>query len=1245
LAAEFQKAADYERAKGYNNVKGKRLFGAFLCDLLERAEAAQGALGLHAETLRWATQHARDYDKLLVPQRTTLLVRRLRARARCVAFRRLTCHPRPPAQVTCGRLLGAPHEPPVPLPDVAMPSVGPAPAAAAPAGSPVAPPLAQRSPVLLGSAAKQRAAAAATAATQGTAASNQQGVRVPPPPPRSWKRPLSQNKGVLPPGVAAQQPAVQTSPAPIVIAFDLETTGFNASNERIIEVAIIDCETGEAFSTLVNPGHTRIPAKITELTTITNGMVTQATVPGFALAAERMELRIAAWASRRRDATILLAAHNARSFDVRFLAAEYARVGRALPESWRFVDTLPLAQVLLKSLPNHKLASLHAHFKFADIGAHRAECDARMVQNLLGVQALGNPALEPDLHARLLREAFTAPKLSVIAARPAAPLAPPVAVAEAQALIEELDAADDWPADFSDGDDDDAAGSDSQAPPPWQAAVPRRPAAKKRGVMLPRKRSAPKADPLSNMQAQFEGVRLSGDTPAQGEDWQDVPLPQCLDAADAQALGPSFASVEQLLRHYPTCYDELQPFRRGITEAAFCVATGVVTSAPLNAPKQQMGFVFELSTQHEGVCLVQLSPEAAQESRALLAALQPGSNVTVRGRLTNGVLVAWSAGVADADAATQQAAHAHAVAPSWPPLPHELQGSLPAASWRRELDAALAKAEEVERIRGDWLERVLGSAELARLALGSGAQALRALHQPDSFEQVRHARKRVAFEELFLLQVSLLRRRAAMLGSSTAVHCTSTAAVDSVLAALSRRGWQLTPSQCRALDDVLADMASPMPMLRLLSGDFGCGKSVVAMLALLAAHDAGLQGALVVPTDALAQQHLARFKQLLEDAQVAPTRRPSLRVLCGDGATDAAERQSCLDSLAETDPEHRTDILIATHAEFAAASAKVARLGLVVLDGELQHAGALQRDALLRAPAREDGAPHVLTLSATPVPRTLALAAFGDHAVSVIDAKPPGCGAVVATMARPCTGTARAETMDAVRAEVASGGRACIVSPSDEAEAGLAVSATPHAELFSADGALAGMRAAVLHGQQTAEERAVAVSDFESGAASVLAASTPADAVAVVADVTLLVVERAERFSLTELHQLRDCVGRGTRPARCVLLYAEGAGSATDEGGSAGALAARMALLAEQADGLRLAEEDLRHRGPEALLGEAHRGRIACLALASLADDADLLDKAREAAAELLMRSATEGADAALSGALLYALHSRGVDV
>ena len=242
-------------------------------------------------------------------------------------------------------------------------------------------------------------------------------------------------------GKSTTSGAVFAADAPLMLAFDVETTGLDASADRVVEMAVVDCETGEAFSTLVKPGHARLPIRITELTGIDNKMVNASHVPGFALAAERLELQIAAWAGRRSGASIVLAAHNAK-FDVDFLRAEYTRAGRVLPAEWRFTDSLGLARALLPQRKSHKLADLNTHFKLSQHGAHRAEGDAQMLRSLLGPLGLGS--LAPDVHARLLRSAFAA-KSSANALRRntsasvGAVEADPVLV---QSLLEEADMSD-----------------------------------------------------------------------------------------------------------------------------------------------------------------------------------------------------------------------------------------------------------------------------------------------------------------------------------------------------------------------------------------------------------------------------------------------------------------------------------------------------------------------------------------------------------------------------------------------------------------------------------------------------------------------------------------------------------------------------------------------------------------------------------------------------------------------------------
>ena len=341
------------------------------------------------------------------------------------------------AQARCAQLFGVAHATPVPL-EPLLPAAKPALASAAPARQrtpapapalPTTPaqPLPQRPPVALGASAAAKAARKAAAPAPTSAAQ---------PTPTAARPPRATAAERLPPNVASAR-------APLLLTFDVETTGFQENECRIIEIAVVDCETGGAFSTLVKPGHSRVPPKITELTSIDNKMVNEPHVPGFALAAERLELHIAALSKKWSGAPILFAAHNA-DFDVKFLRAEYKRIGRELPSEWLFYDTMNLARSLLpRNKGRHKLVDLNAHFKLPQHPAHRAEGDAQMLRNVLG--PLGFGSLAPDLHVRMLHGSFAA---SVGASRRngvASPRAVESLVPEVlQSLLEEADQSDDW---------------------------------------------------------------------------------------------------------------------------------------------------------------------------------------------------------------------------------------------------------------------------------------------------------------------------------------------------------------------------------------------------------------------------------------------------------------------------------------------------------------------------------------------------------------------------------------------------------------------------------------------------------------------------------------------------------------------------------------------------------------------------------------------------------------------------------
>ena len=348
-------------------------------------------------------------------------------------------------QARCAQLFGVAHATPVPL-EPLLPAAKPAPVPAVPVRQPApappttpAQPLPQRPPVALGASA---AAKAARRAAMPAAASAVQKLQTPTRPPAPPTRPPAVPAAAA---AAGKQPLTASSAAatraPLLLAFDVETTGLDEKLCRIIEIAVVVCETGEAFSTLVKPGHSRVSKDIADLTGIDNKMVNEPHVPGFALAAERLELHIAALADKCGGAPIVFAAHNAK-FDFKFLCAEYKRIGRELPSAWLFFDTMILARSLLpQNKGRHKLVDLNAHFKLPQHAAHRAEGDAQMLRNVLGPSGFGS--LAPDLHARLLEGAFAA---SANASRRSAAASPravePLIPEVLQSLLEEADLSD-----------------------------------------------------------------------------------------------------------------------------------------------------------------------------------------------------------------------------------------------------------------------------------------------------------------------------------------------------------------------------------------------------------------------------------------------------------------------------------------------------------------------------------------------------------------------------------------------------------------------------------------------------------------------------------------------------------------------------------------------------------------------------------------------------------------------------------
>jgi len=475
-----------------------------------------------------------------------------------------------------------------------------------------------------------------------------------------------------------------------------------------------------------------------------------------------------------------------------------------------------------------------------------------------------------------------------------------------------------------------------------------------------------------------------------------------------------------------------------------------------------------------------------------------------------------------------------------------------------------------------------------RLRAPSFAAALAAMHNPKApgdIDPVGPAATRLAYDELLANQLALLMVRARMrnlAGRSSASEGRLAAKIEAALP------FTLTAAQAKALGEIRADLTAPKRMLRLLQGDVGSGKTIVALLAMAGVVEAGRQAALMAPTEILARQHFERIRPLAEAA--------GLRIAVLTGRDKAAERGRTLAAL-----EHgEVDIAVGTHALFQ-ESVAFRDLGLAVVD-EQHRFGVHQRLAL----AGKGEAVDILVMTATPIPRTLALAYFGDMDLSALTEKPPG-RTPVDTRAMPL------ERLDEVVAGVgraiASGARAYWVCPLvEESEALDVAAAQQRAEALRA---MFGASVDLIHGRMKGAEKDAAMERFQHGETKVLVATTVIEVGVDVPQATVMVIEHAERFGLAQLHQLRGRVGRGAGRSTCLLLYKAPLGEVAR---------ARLEILRETEDGFRIAEEDLRLRGEGEVLGARQAGAPG-FRLARLDLHGQLLTLARDDAQAALARN------------------------
>ena len=474
---------------------------------------------------------------------------------------------------------------------------------------------------------------------------------------------------------------------------------------------------------------------------------------------------------------------------------------------------------------------------------------------------------------------------------------------------------------------------------------------------------------------------------------------------------------------------------------------------------------------------------------------------------------------------------------------------------------------------------------LERLALTGRDAAFADIHFPEDMAAIAPARERLVFDELFRLELALAVRKHRQIDAAEGItHARGGALVEEFVASLP---YPLTAAQQRVIAEIQADMASPHPMHRLLQGEVGSGKTVVAMAALLTAVQGGYQGAVMAPTEVLAEQHHLGLEPLVALVGVR------MALLTGS----SADREGVLAAAANG----TVDVVVGTHA-LIQEGVRFERLGVAVVD-EQHRFGVHQRVQLKEKAMGPE--PDLLIMTATPIPRTLSMTLYGDLDVSVLDEMPAGRKPVKTRVVAPDP-AALEEVYRLVREEAASGHQIFVVCPLvEDSEKLQAASATAEHERLAR--VFPNLEVGLIHGQMRSAEKEEVMTRLRSGDIDVLVATTVIEVGIDIPNATVMVIEDADRFGLSQLHQLRGRVGRGGHPSHCILI----ADPSTPDGEQ------RLAAMASTNDGFRLAEEDLRIRGQGTVFGAKQAG-MADLRLADILRDAETLVTARREAFALV---------------------------
>jgi ATP-dependent DNA helicase RecG len=510
---------------------------------------------------------------------------------------------------------------------------------------------------------------------------------------------------------------------------------------------------------------------------------------------------------------------------------------------------------------------------------------------------------------------------------------------------------------------------------------------------------------------------------------------------------------------------------------------------------------------------------------------------------------------------------------------------------------------------GDWVAEALRRSQprglldpvpdwvLDRFDLVTRTEAFAGIHAPESMVHRDVARRRLVLDELLRVQLALVQRKRHIERTTRGIaHRIDGPLVGAFVA---RLPFELTDDQRAAVDEIQGDLAAPHPMHRLLQGDVGSGKTVVAVSTLLAAVQGGYQGAFMAPTEVLAEQHAQGIQELLgcvevpDDGATLFEARP-VRVELLTNRVAGGDRRRILAGLAAG----QVDLVIGTHA-LIQEGVEFRALGAVVIDE--QHRFGVEQRAALRDKSADGAVPDVLVMTATPIPRTAAMTVYGDLDVTVIRSLPAGRQPITTRWVR--TDADEESMWDAVRGEVAAGRQVYVVCPLIEESEKLEARSAEETYARLEAGELAGLRLGLLHGRLGSADKEATMHQFREGRLDVLVATTVIEVGVDVPNATAMVVLDADRFGIAQLHQLRGRVGRGSERSWCYLVSRSDTPEAE----------ARLGALVETTDGFALAEVDLELRGEGTIMGERQKGR-SDLKLASLRRDREWVEKAREVA-------------------------------